>query len=103
METSPYVRGSCGRDFAVFFIPASNRSKSCLYDQTFSAYDPVDGAGCGTIPGRKLSQREAASEAVRQIGLNQVEEIGGEWLGKNADRREMFWRRLEILHSQEKE
>lgn len=32
------------------------------FNQTFSAYDSVDGAGCQTIPGRKLSQRAAAGD-----------------------------------------
>lgn len=73
------------------------------FNQAFSAYDSEDGAGCQTISDRKLTQREAASEAVRQIGLNQIEEVGDEWFEKNADRREMFWRRLEILRGQEKE
>lgn len=49
-------------------------------NQAFSAYDSVDGAGCQTIPERKLTQREAALEAVRQIGLNQVEEPGNDLL-----------------------
>lgn len=51
----------------------------------------------------KDGDQEAALEAVRQIGLNQVEEIEGEWFGENAGRREMFWRRMEILRGQEKE
>ena len=32
MEPCSYVKGSCGSDFAVFFIPAGNESKSCLRD-----------------------------------------------------------------------
>ena len=32
MEPCSYVKGSCGSDFAVFFIPAGNEPKSCLHD-----------------------------------------------------------------------
>lgn len=55
MEPHSYVKGSCGSDFAVFFIPAR------------------EGIMCQTVSNRKLT------------------------------RREMFWRRLEILRNQEKE
>jgi len=47
----------------------------------------------------KDGDQAAALESVRQIGLNQVEEIEDWWFGGNADRREMFRRRLEILRS----
>lgn len=67
------------------------------FNQAFSAYDSPEGVACQTIPDRKLTQREAALEAVRRIGLNQMEEVKGEWFGKNVAWREMFWRRLEEL------
>lgn len=68
------------------------------FNQAFSAYDSVDGAGCQTIPGGKLTQREAALYAVRQIGLNQLGEVDDKWFGESTDRLEMFRRRLSILY-----
>lgn len=36
MKPCSYVKGSCGSDFAVFFIPAGNESKECeIYEARF--------------------------------------------------------------------
>lgn len=67
------------------------------FNQAFSAYDSVDGAGCQTIPGRKLTQLEAALEAVQQIGLNQVEELDNDLFTEEPELGDMFWRRLQRL------
>lgn len=70
------------------------------FNQAFSAYDSVDGAGCQTISGRKLTQREAAQEAVRQIGLNQEKELGSDLFTEEPELGNMFWRRLELLRQE---
>ena len=44
------------------------------FNKAFLSYDTIDGARCQTCS-RKLSQREAAIEAVRAVGLNQIAEI----------------------------
>ena len=43
-----------------------------------------------------LSQREAALEAVRAVGLNQIAEVRPEWF-EEAAVRDMFFRRLALL------
>ncbi|MBQ9119213.1 MAG: hypothetical protein IJY09_04030 [Lachnospiraceae bacterium] len=67
------------------------------FNQCFLAYDDLEGAGCQTVRPRKLTQREAAIEAVQKIGLRQICEIdmsAFEGMEKEAD---MFCRRLEEL------
>lgn len=69
-------------------------------NQTFLAYDTPDGANCMTTGNRKMSQREAAVEAVKKIGLNQRNEIKDEWFKGREKEREMFWCRFGILKEQ---
>ena len=69
-------------------------------NQTFLAYDTPDGANCMTTGNRKMSQRDAAVEAVKNIGLNQKDEIKDEWFKGREKEREMFWCRFGILKEQ---
>ena len=65
------------------------------FNKSFLAYDTIDGARCQTSS-RKLSQREAAIEAVRAVGLNQIVEIKPEWF-EDAAQWQMFCRRLGVI------
>ena len=65
------------------------------FNKSFLAYDTIDGARCQTSS-RKLSQREAAIEAVRAVGLNQIAEVESEWFQDQAT-RDMFFRRLDTV------
>ena len=69
-------------------------------NQTFLVYDTPNGANCMTTGNRKMSQREAAVEAVKKIGLNQRNEIKDEWFEGRDKERNMFWNRLEKLKEQ---
>ena len=69
-------------------------------NQTFLVYDTPNGANCMTTGNRKMSQREAAVEAVKKIGLNQRNEIKDEWFKGREKEREMFWCRFGILKEQ---
>ena len=69
--------------------------KSIYFNKSFLSYDTVDGARCQTSS-RRLSQREAALEAVRAVGLNQIAEVEPEWFADPAV-RDMFFRRLETV------
>ena len=70
------------------------------FNKAFQSYDTIEGANCLTAPG-KMSQREAAVEAVQKIGLNQIREIEDAWF-QNGRQKEMFAKRLEILKSKNK-
>ena len=69
------------------------------FNKSFLAYDTIDGASCQTSA-RKLSQREAALEAVRVVGLNQIAEVKPEWFDDPVI-RDMFFLRLNVLRNTE--
>ena len=65
------------------------------FNKSFLAYDTIDGARCQTNA-QKQSQREAAIEAVRAVGLNQIAEVKPEWFDDQTTRG-MFFRRLDAV------
>ena len=71
------------------------------FNKSFLAYDTLDGALCQTNA-KKHSQREAALEAVRAVGLNQIAEVKPEWFEDQAI-REMFFRRLDAVKKENQE
>ena len=65
------------------------------FNKAFLSYDTLEGARCQTNA-KKQSQLDAAIEAVRQVGLNQIEEIQESWFSEPGW-REMFFRRLSAV------
>jgi len=65
------------------------------FNKSFLAYDTIDGARCQTSS-RKLSQREAAIEAVRAVGLNQIAEVERKWF-EDSVQWQMFCNRLSLV------
>lgn len=64
------------------------------YRSCFLSYDTLDGANCQTVLPRKLTQREAAVEAVKKIGLRQIKEMDmTRFAGMDAE-ADMFLQRL---------
>ena len=45
------------------------------FNRAFYSYDTLDGANCQTVFWEKMTQKEAAVQAVKKIGLNQISEI----------------------------
>lgn len=85
-----------------FWVDNENNRYVSLYplmdfNQCFLAYDNLDGANCQTIYPRKLTQREAAIEAVKKIGLPQIREIDMSVFGDMKAEAEMFRYRLKEL------
>ena len=67
------------------------------FNQSFYSYDTIEGANCQTVYPKKMTQREAAVEAVKCVGLNQIKEID-EAAFKNAmEWKDMFYKRLNVL------
>ena len=64
---------------------------------SFQTYDTLDGANCLTVGARKLSQREAAIEAVKAIGLRQIRDIDLSIFAGEEQKKEMFLRRFAEL------
>ena len=67
------------------------------FNMSFQAYDELDGANCQTVVPRNLTQREAAIEAVRVIGLPQIQDVDLSIFEENSQEREMFLLRLAEL------
>ena len=67
------------------------------FNKAFQAYDTLEGALCQTVS-RAVSQKNAALESVRKIGLNQIEEVKKDWF-RDEGIWNMFCRRLETLRS----
>ena len=65
------------------------------FNKAFLSYETVDGALCQTTE-TKMSQRQAAIEAVKKVGLNQISEIDRSWFD-DAAKEDMFFERLNIL------
>ena len=66
------------------------------FNQSFNAYNSIEGANCQTtsVP---MTQKEAAIEAVKKIGLNQIRPINPNWFHKEQQKYEMLLKRLSIL------
>ena len=69
------------------------------FNQVFHQYDSLEGANCQTLFGIRATQRQAAIEAVKTIGLNQNKEIKKERFINLPQYYDMFIRRLELLKS----
>lgn len=67
------------------------------FNMSFHAYDKLDGANCQTVTPRKLTQREAAVEAVQAIGLRQIREVDLAVFDGMEQERDMFLLRLAEL------
>lgn len=85
-----------------FLIDNNTNRYLCLYpimdfNQCFLSYDDLDGANCQTVLPERMTQREAAVEAVRKIGLRQVREIDLSIFGSMKKEGEMFCKRLSEL------
>ncbi|MGN0482636.1 MAG: hypothetical protein ACI4HI_03695 [Lachnospiraceae bacterium] len=109
MNILDYLVGNTDRHWGNWGFLVDNKTNQpvCLhplmdFNQAFHAYDTIDGANCQTVFPQKKNQREAALEAVRQVGLAQEKEIDCDWfLGRKAE-YEMLMKRLAILKEQEK-
>lgn len=71
------------------------------FNQAFQAYDDLDGANCQTMFGEHVNQRDAAIQAVKRIGLNQIREVRQAVFQELPQFYEMFCERLNLLKSVE--
>lgn len=104
MNIIDYLVGNIDRHWENwgFLIDNDNNVPLRLYDlmdfnKSFKSYDSIEGANCQTTKTR-MSQKEAAIIAVKEIGLNQISDVDKNWF-KNANDWEMFNKRLNLLKS----
>ena len=71
------------------------------FNRAFQQYDTLDGANCLTVGKQHLSQREAAMEAVRKIGLNQFVDVAVDIFPEHENWLIKFQARLHALKANE--
>ena len=104
MNILDYLVGNTDRHWENWGILIDNETGKALrlhdlmdFNQSFKAYDNLEGALCQTALPRHISQKEAAIEAVKKVGLNQVADVEKDWFeGRDAE-WEMFNSRLDLL------
>lgn len=67
------------------------------FNQCFQVYDTLEGANCQTVLPAKMTQREAAVEAVKKIGLPQIREMDMDKFGDMRAEAKMFQMRIQEL------
>lgn len=104
MNILDYLIGNTDRHWGNWGFLVDNRTNQPLYlhplmdfNQAFHAYDTVEGAGCQTVRTLRMTQKEAALVAVKQVGLGQIKEIEEGWFSGKKQEYEMFQKRLGIL------
>ncbi len=104
MNIIDYLVGNTDRHPENWGFLVDNRTNAYLslyplmdFNQSFYSYDSMEGANCQTVYPRKMTQREAAVEAVRQIGLNQIQEVEPIIFEDEDEWRNMFYKRLDVL------
>lgn len=104
MNILDYLTGNTDRHPENWGFLVDNRNNKYVslyplmdFNQCFQSYDTLDGAGCQTVFPRGISQREAAIEAVKCIGLRQKQEVDMSWFGSMKQEALMFEKRLDEL------
>ena len=69
------------------------------FNQSFNAYDTIEGTNCLTTFGVKMTQKEAALQAVKAVGLNQICEVDSKVFERLPQCEAMFRERLALLNN----
>ena len=104
MNIVDYLVGNTDRHWENWGLLIDNKSGRPIrlhdlmdFNQAFKAYDNVEGALCQTTLPRHISQKQAAIEAVREIGINQIKEIDKGWFEGREQIYNMLMNRITIL------
>ena len=104
MNILDYLTGNTDRHPENWGFLVDNNTNRCVslyplmdFNQCFLSYDSIEGANCQTVFPKRMTQREAAIEAVKQIGLRQIREIDYQIFEGMEMEAKMFRRRLEEL------
>ena len=102
MNIVDYLIGNSDRHWGNWGFWVDNKMNKLLklhplmdFNKAFTNYSSIEGGKCQTQR-RKISQKDAAIEAVKKIGLNQIAEVKKEWFSNISD-YEMFEKRLSVL------
>lgn len=89
-----------------FYVDNKNNKTIRLYplmdfNKAFKAYDSIEGSIClpiHSLTNKRVSQKNAAIEAVMIVGLNMIKKINEDWFEDDSIKN-MFFKRLELLES----
>ena len=104
MNILDYLVGNTDRHWGNWGLLVDNETNQPIrlhdlmdFNRAFQRYDKLDGANCLTVGKRHLSQKAAAEEAVRKIGLNQLDELDDTAFAVHPEWGETLKKRLGIL------
>lgn len=104
MNILDYLTGNTDRHPENWGLLVDNRTNEYIslyplmdFNKCFLAYDNIEGANCLTVLPKKMTQREAAIEAVKKIGLPQIKEMDMSAFEDMKEEAEMFQIRLNEL------
>ena len=104
MNILDYLTGNTDRHWGNWGLLVDNRNNEPVslhplmdFNQSFRAYDTLEGARCQTIRSKVMTQKEAALLAAKRTGLNQISEIDAEWFARREKEYDMFINRLKVL------
>lgn len=105
MNILDYLIGNTDRHWGNWGFLIDNQTNTPIslhplmnFNQSFTAYDSIEGANCLTTP-IPMTQKEAAIEAVKQVGLNHISLINPNWFQHDQQNYVMFLKRLSLLKS----
>ena len=107
MNILDYLVGNTDRHWGNWGLLVDNQTNRPVrlhdlmdFNRAFSGCDTIEGANCLTTDrSRRMTQYQAALEAVSKVGLNRIAEIRPKWFGGHKEWVEMFWKRLEALEN----
>lgn len=104
MNILDYLIGNTDRHWGNWGLWIDNKKNKPIgihplmdFNQAFHSYDTVEGANCLTMHPQIISQKEAAVEAVRHVGLNQIQEIDRAWFAGRDKEYSMLRERMKIV------
>lgn len=108
MNILDYLVGNTDRHWGNWGLLVDNETNRPIrlhdlmdFNRAFQQYDTLDGANCLTVGKRHLSQKEAAMEALRKIGLNQFVDVAVDIFPKYKNWLIKFQVRLHALKANE--
>lgn len=104
MNIIDYLIGNTDRHWGNWGVVVDNSDNKpiCLhklmdFNKTFGSYDAIEGANCQTCFGQKLTQKEEAIQAVKEVGINQIQDVDSKYFWYFPEYEEMFIERLNLL------
>ena len=104
MNILDYLVGNTDRHWENWGLLVDNETNQPIrlhdlmdFNRAFQQYDTLDGANSLTVGKRHLSQKAAAEEAVRKVGLNQIDKLDDTAFAVHPEWGETLKKRLDIL------